>query len=148
MVKRALYNLDSISDQSQKDKLTQGLKDAITVAAKVLEKMDGDAHKDKLSYWFGDKRSGTNERENIRQVYKNFVGDNSDGTGSDTNGQIVVLSNDYWVPASGQLGGVGDGKTPFCSLEKDGKKGAAYYRRTVIESLECTSVTRSIRGAI
>jgi vacuolar-type H+-ATPase subunit H len=49
-VKRALYNLDNISDQSQKEKRTQGLKDAITVAAKVLEKIDDDAHKDKLSY--------------------------------------------------------------------------------------------------
>jgi hypothetical protein len=34
------------------------------------------------------------------------------------------------VPASEQLGGVSDRKTLFCSLEKDGKKGAAYYRRT------------------
>jgi hypothetical protein len=50
MVKRALYNLDRMSDQSQKDKFTQGLEDAITVTAKVLERMDDDAHKDKLSY--------------------------------------------------------------------------------------------------
>jgi hypothetical protein len=130
VVKRALYNLDNISDQSQKDKLTQGLKDAVTITAKVLEKMDDDAHKDKLAYWFGDKKSGDGDREIIRQVLTNFVGDNPDGTGSDKNGQVLVFSDDYWKPTDREIPGVGDGNTPYCSLEKDGKKGAAYYKRT------------------
>ncbi|KAL1611978.1 hypothetical protein SLS60_000201 [Paraconiothyrium brasiliense] len=129
-VKRALYNLDKVSDQGQKDKLTQGLKDAVTIAAKVLEKMDDDAHKDKLGYWFGDKKSGENEKEIIRQVYKNFVGSNSDGTGADTLGQVLVFSDDYWKPTDRELPGVGDGNTAYCSLEKDGKTGAAYYKST------------------
>ena len=90
--------------------------------------MDDDAHKDKLEYWFGEK-SGADEKEIIRQVYMNFVGDNSDGTGSATNGLVLVFSDDYWKPTNTEID-IGDGNTPFCSLEKDGKTGAAYYRRT------------------
>lgn len=129
-VKRALYDLTNVSDQGQKDKLTQGLKDAVTIAAKVLEKMDDDAHSPKLAYWFGDKKSGAGDKEVIRQVFKNFVGDNPDGTGSAPNGLVLVFSDDYWKPTDAELPGVGDGNTAYCSLAKDGKTGTAYYKRT------------------
>jgi hypothetical protein len=124
-IKRALYNLDDIADQGHKDKLTQGLKDAVTIAATLLDNMDSDKHKDKLAFWFGDQRSDDNSREIIRQVFKNFVDTNPDGTGADVNGQIIVSNTDYWKPTSDQTGGVGDGNTPFCSLEKDGKVSQA-----------------------
>lgn len=130
-MKRALYNLDDISDQDHKDKLTQGLKDAVTIAAKALEKMDDDKHKPKLEFWFGDQHSDDNGRETVRQVYKNFVGDNTDGTGSDTNGNVFVFTDDYWKPTDAQIPGVGaDGTKPYCTLEKDGKTGTAYFKRT------------------
>lgn len=129
-MKRALYNLDDISDQGHKDMLTQGLKDAVTVAAKTLEKMDDDKYKPKLEYWFGDQNSDDNAREIIRQVYKNFVGENTDGTGSDLNGNVLVYETDYWKPTDAQIPGVGaDGTKPYCSLEKDGKTGTAYFKR-------------------
>ncbi|EUC43262.1 hypothetical protein COCMIDRAFT_7299 [Bipolaris oryzae ATCC 44560] len=127
-VKRALYNLDAVSDQDHKDKLTQGLKDAITIAAKTLEKMDDEQHLDKLEYWFGDQHSDANGREQIRQVYKNFVGENTDGTGADVNGDVIVDDTDYWKPKAGQAPNA-DGQTPFCSLEQDGKTGTAYFKR-------------------
>ncbi|KAH8726003.1 hypothetical protein GQ44DRAFT_771584 [Phaeosphaeriaceae sp. PMI808] len=131
VVKRALYNLDDLSDQSHKDKLTQGLKDAVTVAAKALEKMDDDKYKPKLEYWFGDKNSDDNGRETIRQVYKNFVGENTDGTGSGMNGGVFVFTDDYWKPTDAQIPGVGaDGTIPFCNIDKDGKTGTAYFKRT------------------
>ncbi|KAF1969852.1 hypothetical protein BU23DRAFT_429318, partial [Bimuria novae-zelandiae CBS 107.79] len=65
----------------------------------------------------------------IRQVYKNFVDANPDGTGADVNGNIIVSSTDYWKPTPEQSDGVGDGNTPFCSLSKDGKTGTAYYKK-------------------
>lgn len=130
VVKRSLYNLDKISDQSQKDKLTQGLKDAVTIAAKTLEKMDDDKHKDKLEFWFGDKHSDANGRELVRQVYKNFVGDNTDGTGAEVIANVIVDEVDYWKPTAAQLPNTpADGNTAFCDLEVNGKKGTAYFKR-------------------
>jgi hypothetical protein len=129
-VKRALYNLDDISTQDQKNKLTQGLRDAVKVAAQTLEKMDSDKYKPRLEFWFGDQHSDSNARETIRQVYKNLVGDNDDGTGSDVNGNVVVYGDDYWKPTDAQFPGVGaDGTKPYCDLKKDGKSGAAYYKK-------------------
>ncbi|KAF2676249.1 hypothetical protein K458DRAFT_352043 [Lentithecium fluviatile CBS 122367] len=93
--------------------------------------MDDDKHKPKLEFWFGDQHSDDNGRETIRQVYKNFVGDNTDGTGSGTNGNVFVFTEDYWKPTDAQIPGVGaDGTKPYCTLEKDGKTGTAYFKRT------------------
>lgn len=128
-MKRTLYNIDDISEQDRKDKLTQGLKDAVTIVAKVLEKMDDEKYADRLEFWFGDQHSDDNAKEIIRQVYKNFVEPNPDGTGADVNGNIFVSGTDYWKPTADQSGGVGDGNTPFCSLSKDGKTGTAYYKK-------------------
>ena len=72
-----------------------------------------------------------NARELVRQVFKNFLGKNKDGTGADVLGTLSVFQDDYWVPKQGQLGGVGDGKTPLCSLEKDGKTGTACHYKNV-----------------
>ncbi|CAI6277877.1 unnamed protein product [Periconia digitata] len=130
VTKRKLYNLDQISDQDQKDKLTQGLKDAVTIAAKVLEKMDDSAHESKWEYWFGPK-SDSESREKIRNVFKNFVGDNKDGTGADINGDVLVFPDDYWTPSKKEIGdGNTDGNTPFCSIDINGKTGTAYYKPT------------------
>lgn len=109
--------------------MTQGLKDAVTVAAKALEKMNDDKYKAKLDYWFGDKNSDAESRDKIAGVLKNFVGSNSDGTGSDTNGKVFVLQDDYWIPSAQELPNVGDGKTAFCSLSSNGKTGTAYFRK-------------------
>jgi hypothetical protein len=129
-VKRTLYNLDDISDQDRKDKLTQGHKDAVTIAAKVLEKMDDDKYSGTLQYWFGDKHTNDDSKGKIKGVFTNFVGDNTDGTGSEINGRTTVYKDDYWVPAKGDLGGVGDGTTGFCGLKNSaGKTAAAYYKR-------------------
>lgn len=129
LIKRRLYNLDDVADQSQKDKLTQGLKDAVTVASRTLSLMDDDAHRDKLEGWFGAENSDDNARELIRQVFKNFVGDTGDETGADVNGNVLVSDTDYWIPTPEQIGGPADGTTPFCDLEtSDGKKGTAYYK--------------------
>lgn len=128
LVKRKLYNLDDISDQDHKDKLIQGLKDAVTVAAKALEKMNDDKYKARLDYWFGDKNSNADARLKIQGVLKNLVGINTDGTGSEANGRVFVKTNDYWIPKKGSLGGVGDGKTSFCNLSVGGKTGTAYLK--------------------
>jgi hypothetical protein len=127
-VKRALYNLDGVPDQDHRAKLTQGLKDAVIIAAKTLEKMDEPRHTAKLNFWFGNEHSGANGRELVRQVYKNFVGDNTDGTGADNNGKVIVDATDYWIPKQGQMQDA-DGKTPFCALKTpDGKTASAYYK--------------------
>ena len=128
MAKRSLYNLDDISDQDHKDKLNQGLKDAVTIVAKLLEKMDDPKHTDKLEGWFGSEQSDDNARATIKNVFTNFVGSNTDGTGADVLGDVHVYQDDYWKPTGKQLPGLGDGNTPFCSLSKNGKTGTAYYR--------------------
>jgi hypothetical protein len=128
-VKRTLFNLDDIADQERKDKLTQAHKDAVTIAAKALEKMDDDRYKSALQYWFGDEHTNDDSKGKIKGVFKNFVGDNTDGTGSETNGKTTIYTDDYWVPKKGELG-IGDGTTPFCSLKgKNDKTGAAYFKR-------------------
>lgn len=130
-MKRTLYDLDDISDQSHKDKLTQGLKDAVTIVAKALEKIDDPQYLPKLEYWFGDQHSDANGRETIRQVFKNLVGDNTDGTGSNTNGNVFVFTADYWKPTDAQIPNAGtDGTIPFCTLNQNGKSGTAYFKRT------------------
>ncbi|KAF2853096.1 hypothetical protein T440DRAFT_505976 [Plenodomus tracheiphilus IPT5] len=129
LVKRELYDLNDITDTGRKDKLTQGLKDAVTIAAKALEKMNDDTHKPKLEYWFGDQHSNDEARTKVQGVLKNFVGDNTDGTGAPTVGKVTVYNGDYWKPTAKEIPGVGDGTTGFCSLEKDGKTGAAYFKR-------------------
>ncbi|KAL1608054.1 hypothetical protein SLS60_002993 [Paraconiothyrium brasiliense] len=127
--KRTLYNLDDISDQDRKDKLTQGHKDAVTIADKALEKMDDDKYKPTLEYWFGKEHTNDDSVKKIKGVFKNFVGDNTDGTGSETNGHTTIYKDDYWIPTDKEIKDA-DGKTPFCSLKnKDGKTGAAYFKR-------------------
>ena len=129
MIKRALYNIDDISDQGHKDKLNQGLRDAVTVAAKLLEKMDDPKHTDKLAGWFGPENSDANARATIKNVFTNFVGGNTDGTGADVLGNVHVYQDDYFKPTDKQIPGVGDGNTPFCTLmNKEGKTGTAYYK--------------------
>lgn len=127
MVKRALFKLDNLTDQSQKDKLTQGLKDAVTVAAKVLEKMDDPKHTDKLAGWFGAEKSDASGRKTVKTVFENFVGTNPDGTGADILANVIVYADDYWKPKKAP----GDGKTGFCDVKtSDGKTGAAYCKST------------------
>jgi hypothetical protein len=129
-VKRDLFNLDDFSDQDRKNKLTQGHKDAVTIAAKALEKMDEEKYSGTLQYWFGDKHTNDESKEMIRGVFKNFLGKNTDGTGSDINRHTIVYKGDYWVPPKGALGGVGDGTTRFCSLKNSaGKTATAYFKR-------------------
>jgi hypothetical protein len=77
----------------------------------------------------------------VRQVFKNFLGDNKDGTGADVLGTVSVFQDDYWVPKQGQLGGVGDGKAPFYSLQKDGKTEPHTTTR-MGKCLRCTTVIR------
>lgn len=92
--------------------------------------MNDPKYKSRLDYWFGDKNSDDDARKKIEGVLKNLVGtktENTDGTGSETNGKVFVLTKDYWIPKDKELG-VGDGKTPFCSLSKDGKTGTAYFK--------------------
>lgn len=108
--------------------MNQGLKDAVTIAAKLLEKMDDPKHTDKLAGWFGSEHSDANARMTIKNVFNNFVGDNVDGTGAGVLGRVHVYQDDYWVPTGAQLPGAGDGTTPFCSLTKDGKSGTAYFK--------------------
>jgi hypothetical protein len=129
LAKRKLYDLSDIPEQDRKDKLTQGLKDAVTIVGAVLGKdgqdgMDSSKHEDKLERWFGDKNSDTAARDKIRNVFKNFYGDNKDGTGADVLGNVHVLKDDYWIPKPP----IGDDKTPFCKLEKEGKSGTAYTK--------------------
>lgn len=130
VVKRTLYNLDDIADQERKGKLTQGHKDAVTIAAKALEKMGDAKYEPTIEYWFGKEHINDASVGKIKQVFINFVGDNTDGTGSETNGKTTIYKDDYFLPTAEQTKGVGDGKTPFCSLKtKDGKTGAAYFKR-------------------
>jgi hypothetical protein len=129
-VKRTLYNLDNISDQDRKDKLTQGHKDAVTIAAKVPEKMDDDKNSGTLQYWFGDKHINDGSKGKIGGVLIKTVGDKPEGTASNINGRTTVYNDNYWLPAKGDLGGVRDGTTGFCGLKNsDGKTAAAYYKR-------------------
>ncbi|KAH3967218.1 hypothetical protein HBI81_192430 [Parastagonospora nodorum] len=63
-----------------------------------------------------------------RGVFKDFVGDNTGGTGSDTNGKTTIYKADYWIPTSKEID-VGDGKTSFCNLKsKRGKTGTACFK--------------------
>jgi hypothetical protein len=132
VVKRTLFGLSDITDQDRKDKLTQAHKDAVIIADKALTKMNNPSGKSDatLKYWFGDKFTDTTSKDKIKKVFKNFVGDNTDGTGSETNGDTTVYKDDYWTPKDG-FGGVADGKTSFCNLKgKNGKTPAAYFKRT------------------
>jgi hypothetical protein len=104
----------------------------VIIADKALTKMDDPSGKydGVLKYWFGDKHTMKESKDKIRAVFKGFVGDNTDGTGSDTNGKTTVYKDDYWIPKDG-FGGVGDGKTSFCNLKgKNGKTPSAYFKRT------------------
>ncbi|KAH7050081.1 hypothetical protein B0J12DRAFT_663164 [Macrophomina phaseolina] len=114
--KRALFDVDDISDQNQKTALTQGLKDAVAVAQTVLDKMDTDKHKDKLAKWFGDDEKYP---DLVKKVFENFVGENKDNEGAEVLGKVKVHDDDYYKI---------DGKN-FCDIVTDtGKRGTAYYK--------------------
>lgn len=124
-----MFDVSDIPEKDRKDKLTQGLKDAVTIVGAALGKngqdgMDSEKHKDKLERWFGDKNSDEKARDKIRKVYENFYGENKDGTGADVLGKVRVLKDDYWSPKAP----IGNGKTPFCQVEKNGKSGTAYTK--------------------
>lgn len=113
--KRAMFNVDKITHNGEKDALKQGLKDAVAVAKVVVDKMDDPKHKDKITKWFGPSASYPHV---VKQVFENFVGKDSDGTGADVLGAVVVWDVDYGKRA---------GK-PFCSyVSPEGKTGTAYY---------------------
>lgn len=129
IVRRGLFYLSQVTEQDRKDLLTQGLKDAVTIAGAVIGKngqagMDSHKHKEKLENWFGDKNSDGAAKAKIRKVYENFYGDNADGTGADTLSKVQVRNDDYWNPPAPS----GDGNTPFCAIEQDGKSGTAYTK--------------------
>ncbi|KAF2830912.1 hypothetical protein CC86DRAFT_283814 [Ophiobolus disseminans] len=78
-----------------------------------------------LEFWFGSEHNNDASFAKIRGVFDNFVGQNTDGTGSDRLGQTTVRNEDYWVPSTDEGG---DGTTMFCSIVKDGKTAAAYFK--------------------
>ncbi|OJD32239.1 uncharacterized protein BKCO1_4000090 [Diplodia corticola] len=115
--KRAMFNVDQITDEGKQKALTQGLKDAVEIAKVTLDKMDKDRHADKIKAWFGE---GDGYYELVQQVFRNFVGDNDDHEGADVLGNVIVHQDDY----NNDLG------SPFCSIVKpDGKRGTAYYKK-------------------
>ncbi|OJD29662.1 uncharacterized protein BKCO1_7500029 [Diplodia corticola] len=119
LTKRALFNVDGILDDNRKEVLRQGLKDAVEVASVVLDKMGKEKHKNKISAWFGDVENEDYEGK-VRDVFKNFVGENHDHEGANVLGQLIVFPDDYWyVEERGQN---------FCDVVKpDGSTGTAYY---------------------
>lgn len=114
--KRTIFNVGDLNDKAQEDALKQAQKDAVAVAAMALDKMDSEAHKDKLTRWFGE---WPETHDKVEKVLKNFVGDNKDGEGARVLGDVKVWKDDYW-----KIKG-----TPFCDITTpDGKTGTAYYK--------------------
>ncbi|KAL1615562.1 hypothetical protein SLS54_008967 [Diplodia seriata] len=115
--KRTLFNVDAISNEDQKKALKTAQKEAVEVAALVLDKMDDKKYEDYLPAWFGDDKG---HRDKVRNVFKNFVGSNDNDEGAEVLGNVIVHDDDY---------NKADDGTPFCSVVKDGKTGTAYYMK-------------------
>lgn len=75
------------SDPARRSRAETGFRDAVTIAASVL----GAPHFDDIYNTYFD---GAGNRDEIIQVFRNIVGDNTDGTGSSVIGNIF-LDNEY-----------------------------------------------------
>lgn len=114
--KRTLFNVVDISDQGQQTFLQEAQKEAVDIAGIALKYMDDPAYADYLYRWFGTHED---VHDNVQGVFTNFLGGNENSEGSIVLGEVTVWQDDYWIPKNGD--------TPFCTREKDGRTGTAYY---------------------
>lgn len=116
VTKRTLFNIKDIKDKKHQEFLKDAQKEAVEIAATALKHMDDEKYENYLKRWFGD---ADNVKDDVKGVLTNFVGDNKKGEGSTVLGDVNVWQEDYWKPK-------GQDKM-FCDIEKDGRKGTAYY---------------------
>ncbi|KAG7005918.1 hypothetical protein G7Y79_00017g043000 [Physcia stellaris] len=130
--KRTPWNLDQALKSDIKAALTIGLKDAISIAATVLHPTDGIDNKAKNDQYMTKYFGGNDDTmyKKVRNVFRNLVGTNSDGTGSEVLGTVTVYSDDWIIPPPGQgPGGGGDGNKRCCELVSNGLTLTAYTAR-------------------
>ena len=130
LAKRTPWNLDSKLDTKIQAALTTGLKDAISIAATVLDANNGLKNKAKNDQYLIDY-FGTNDDQTydqVRRVFENLVGTNPDGTGSNIPANVYVDSNDWLIPDVGKgPGGGGDGKKHLCDFANEGGQSLTAY---------------------
>lgn len=127
--KRNPWNLDPALSTDLQAAFTTGLKDAISIAATVLDPTDGIDSKDKnnqyMIAYFGQEDNTTYHE--VRTIFQNLVGTNSDGTGSYIPATVTVYDEDWLIPKPGKgPGGSGDGTKRYCDLSFDGLTSTAY----------------------
>ena len=128
---RNTWSLDPEIDPDIRDALMAGLKDAISIAAVVLDPengIDNSVDNDKyLKAYFGD--DGDKMYDKVRHVTKNLMANTLDGTKSDILGTVMVYNDDWWIPEPDEIPGIpNDGKKHACELGKDGLTMTAYTK--------------------
>ena len=127
--KRTPWNLDQALKSDLKAALTDGFKDAISIAATVLHPTNGIDNKVNNDRYMTDYFGGNNDTmyNKVRNVFQNLLGTNSDGTGSQVLSTVTVYSEDWIIPRPGTgPGGGGDGKKRYCELIVRGLTATAY----------------------
>ena len=127
--KRNPWNLDPALSSDLQAAFTTGLKDAISIAAAVLDPTNGIDNRDKnnqyMIAYFGQEDETTYDK--VRSVFQNLVGTNSDGTGSNIPATVTVYDEDWVIPGPGKgPGGGGDGTKRLCDLSSNGLTLTAY----------------------
>ncbi|SMQ52377.1 unnamed protein product [Zymoseptoria tritici ST99CH_1A5] len=88
LTKRALPIFSGFgSDPNRRARAEAAFRDAVTLAADVL---NAPRFEDTFNLYF----DGAGDKDEILQVFRNVVGDNSDGTGSSVIGNIVIDNDD------------------------------------------------------
>ena len=127
--KRVPWNLDPALSPELQAAFTTGLKDAISIAAAVLDPNNGIDNKGQnnqyMIAYFGQDDDET--YNTVKTIFNNLVGANSDGTGSNIPATVTVYNDDWLVPKPGKgPGGGGDGTTHACDLSSNGLTLTAY----------------------
>ena len=130
--KRNPWNLDPALSPELQAAFTTGLKDAISIAAAVLDPNNGIDNKEKnnqymISYFGQDDDTTYNQ---VKTIFNNLVGANSDGTGSNIPATVTVYDEDWLIPGPGKgPGGGGDGTKRLCDFSINDLTLTAYTAR-------------------
>ena len=127
--KRTPWNLDPALSTELQAAFTTGLRDAISIAAAVLDPTNGIDNKDRnnqyMLAYFGTDDDATYGK--VKTIFQRLVGTNSDGTGSNIPSTVTVYDEDWVIPPPGKGPGKGgDGTKRLCELTSNGLTLTAY----------------------